>query len=90
MSTMPVPVDMFFRDFSDELIECSIIRDDVTIVTVKGMPNVDGKKEKTVMFKYGTDIKPGDIVISERGSQIVREIRIDKHNGKPDAVVVLF
>lgn len=90
MSTMPVPVDMFFNDFLDELIECSIIRDNRTITTVKGMPNVDGKNDKTVMFKYGTDIKPGDIVISERGNQIVRATRIDKYNGKPEAIIASF
>jgi hypothetical protein len=82
---MPESVDRMFKDFCDTLIECEIVRDGKTILKLMGMLNEENGKEY-IMFKYGDDVRVGDVIYSEHGNDIVREVRIGNYNGNPDAI----
>lgn len=81
MGTLPLPANLFFADFKDELQNFSVIRNGNTITTAKGM-----KDNNEVMFLFGTDVCVGDTLKGETDLLSVVSIRTESFNGQPQAI----
>jgi hypothetical protein len=74
MGWLPVSADTYFSDFSCDIAEYSIVRDNAVICVASGLPN-SGRNGKYVSFRFGTDVKAGDTLV--RGSNRFSVLRTD-------------
>ena len=86
MGTLPIPGDIFFTDFSDDLVSFKVIRNNVELFTVKGLI----EEQKYIFFPFGTDIQPGDKLVSNPLTCSAVRIETENYDGKPSLISVFF
>lgn len=88
MSILPVPAKMLFSDFSFSLEEYSVIRNNKNIMTIKGLPEYDGKSGVAFLLSDNPDIQIGDTLRTEDEKIVVYDISYDKYNGHKELLVI--
>nr|DAN26866.1 MAG TPA: hypothetical protein [Caudoviricetes sp.] len=86
MGTLPIPGEIFFTDFSDDLVSFKVIRNSIELFTVKGLI----EKQKYIFFPFGTDIQPGDKLVSSHLTCNAVHIETENYAGKPSLISVFF
>lgn len=86
MGTLPIPGDVFFTDFTDDLVSFKVIRNSVELFTVKGLI----EKHKYIFFPFGTDIQTGDKLVSSHLTCNAVRIETENYAGKPSLISVFF
>lgn len=83
MASLPVPGEQYFRDFAFDAVDYSIERNGTVIASVRGLSNSE-YGQAYIHFPLGTDIRPGDVLVSGNTRFNVRTVEADTYNGKPD------
>ena len=86
MSALPIPGELYFRDFEFDMEEYSIEREGAESASVCGLSNNE-RGQAYIHVPLGTDIRPGDVLISRIP---VRSVEIDTYDGKPSLIKALL
>ena len=85
MSVLPIPAEIYFSDFSFDLIEYEIVRNNTHLTTAKGLSNFD-KKGKYISFLIGLDLQVGDILVTKNYNVVIKSLDYDSYQGKEQIV----
>lgn len=89
MGILPVPAKVFFFDFSFNLVEYQIKRNNQVVSVSKGLKNKSHGKHY-VSFLIDTDVKVGDILESDDETFFVSEILYDAYNGEKQIINAVY
>lgn len=89
MSALPIPGELYFRDFEFDMEEYSIEREGAEIASVCGLSNNE-RGQAYIHVPLGTDIRPGDVLIRGTSHIPVRTVEIDTYDGKPSLIKALL
>lgn len=83
MGSLPVPAEVYFNDFSFDLVTYFIKRNSETVGTADGLQNKD-ENGWHISFLINVDIQPGDILITPNETFIISHIGYDTYNDKAE------
>ena len=88
MADLPVPAEVFFSDFSFDLVEYQIERSGEIISSAKGLLNKD-EDGRHIAFMYGTDVRVGDVLLCNKPIK-VKNVCVDTFEGNPELLKAYF
>ena len=89
MAEIPIPADVYFRDFAFDVVKYEVKRKGTSIAVVDGLPNEEDG-EKYIHIPHGSDVAVGDILLSDGFRTTARKISTDTYQGKPALLKVYF
>lgn len=87
MGVLPVPAKMFFRDFSNDVLDYNVLADNVITGTYRGLSNSDEDGNYIgFLMSDQPKISVGNIICTTDGLEnfTIREISYDRYNGKAE------
>ena len=81
MATLPVPGEIFWNDYSFDLTDFAVFRNDEHIATYKGL-----KDNGYIFFKPNSDVQSGDVLSFDGKTVKVKYIENETHNGNVDLI----
>ncbi len=88
MASLPVPGELYFKDFAFDIVDYSIERDGTVIAAVQGLSNNEYGRAY-IHVPLGTDIRPGDVLVAGASRFYVRSVETDTYNGEPSLLKAL-
>lgn len=88
MASLPIPGELYFRDFAFDAVDYSIEREGTVVASTRGLSNSD-HGQAYIHFPLGTDIRPGDVLIAGSSRFNVRTVETDTYNGEPSLLKAL-
>ncbi len=82
MASLPVSGEQYFQDFAFDVLEYALERNGIVISSVRGLTNSD-RGRAYIHIPLGTDIRPGDVLVSGSSRFNVRSVEVDTYNGEP-------
>ena len=86
---LPIPGEEYFKDFANEIINYDVKRNDKTVFSAGGIPNME-YGQKYIHFPLNTNIKVGDILESSNTSLRASQVITETYNGKPSLIKVHY
>jgi len=89
VAEIPVPADVYFRDFAFDVVKYEVKRKGTGIAVVDGLPNEEDG-EKYIHLPHGSDVVAGDILHSDGFRATVKKLSTDTYQGKPELLKVYY
>ena len=86
MGNLPVPASTYFNDFSFDVLEYNVLRNNSVVGTYRGLLNSDDENYISFLMSDQPQISIGDTISTTDGLETfkVRQISYDRYNGKPE------
>lgn len=85
MGVLPVPGEIFWNDFSFDLRDFTVFRNEKQIATYKGLSN-----KGSIFLKPDVDVQCGDVLSFEDTQITVQRIENETYNGNVDLISVHY
>jgi hypothetical protein len=89
MANLPVSGEIYFQDFSFDLLAYTLTREGKIITVLKGLTN-DDEDGRHIAFLIGTDLFPGDILEQNNKHYMVKSVDIDTFDGHPEIIKAYY
>ena len=89
MPEIPIPAEIYFKDFAFDLVKYKVERKGKSIATIEGLPNIESG-ERYIHFPLGSDIAVGDELCSGTTYLAIRKISIETYQGKPAIIKAIY